>query len=252
VETRQAWRRGVKTDRKVDPRAALAAVLGVGQRLGQYVRVFRSDLDLSEVGRFKLGQLRVRGSPKKGGATVDLDPLSHRLVVRELTHGHLKHLEKAYQMGAIDDYPLVPAGQLVQGRAKPTMTSHQTVDWARKLFHRLERAAGVTPQEGRGFHGVRRYVTDVATDRDPKAAKVLLGHARNSRVAENNYLMKERERDRRNAADIRQDVLEGDALAPDASGAALHMDEEELLAAARANPKLARMLIEMARTQGAA
>lgn len=40
---------------EVDPRIALALELGAEARLGQVVRIMRSDIDLSEIGAFRLG-----------------------------------------------------------------------------------------------------------------------------------------------------------------------------------------------------
>lgn len=141
---------------KVDPRLALALELGAELRLGQVLRCRRSDLDLAT------NRLRVRGAGKKAGVVTELIP-SQRAAVDRALAGYLAPLETG------EDYPLFPSGQLTKGRTDPTLAvcrpeqrTARPVDRRAVLrwFHEAEALAGITPQEGRGWYGLRRAGVD--------------------------------------------------------------------------------------------
>jgi hypothetical protein len=75
------------------------------------------------------------------------------------------------------------------------------------LFHALERIAGVTPVEGRGWYGIRRKTTDVYEDyeSDERVLNDQTGH-RNSETRRNAYQEREREEIRAKSAETRRRV----------------------------------------------
>ena len=75
------------------------------------------------------------------------------------------------------------------------------------LFHALERIAGVTPVEGRGWYGIRRKATDVYEDyeSDERVLNDQTGH-RNSETRRNAYQEREREEIRAKSAETRRRV----------------------------------------------
>jgi integrase len=144
---------------QVDPRLALALQLGAELRLGQVLRVRRSDVDLDA------GMLRVRGKGKKGGQLVKLIP-TQLDTLRWAVAGFLAPLEA---LGT--DYPLLPAGQLTGGRktdATPVCRKEQATGGsvgrrtALAWFHEAEAVAGVPSIPGRGWVGLRRGGVDGA------------------------------------------------------------------------------------------
>src|SRR5690606_27377452 len=169
----------------VDPRIALAVELGAEARLGQVIRLMRSQMDLSPVGAFRAGRVVVHGAGKKLGVTRDLTPEERDAIDRALS-GYLKHLEAAYQQGLREDYPVFPCGRLKYEvppsrlpkrngasareaqpvrRAKPSV-SNKPIGKRGLLdqFHNLARIANVSPVHGRGWYGIRRKATDVYED----------------------------------------------------------------------------------------
>lgn len=77
------------------------------------------------------------------------------------------------------DYPLFPAGRLVQGKAKVGTTDTLGDSAATAMFHELEKAVGVKPVRGRAWYGIRRVATDLAQDEttDGRALNALTGHS---------------------------------------------------------------------------
>jgi integrase len=211
----------------VDPRIALAVELGAEARLGQVIRLMRSQLDLSPVGAFRLGRMVVHGAGKKLGVTRDLTPEERAAIDRALS-GYLKHLEKAYRTGLRDDYPIFPSGRFKfdvppsrwpkraqdTPDAGPTRRAKLSVSnrpigkrGLLDLFHRLEEVAGVTPVPGRGWYGIRRKAADLYEDyeSDERVLNDQTGH-RSSETRREVYQEKERERIRARSAETRRRV----------------------------------------------
>ncbi len=73
--------------------------------------------------------------------------------------GYLSLLEAARVAGEIEDYVIFAAGRLRGGKAvvKRGQTPRESIA---NLSHDLERAVGVTPVRVRGWHGLRRQLSD--------------------------------------------------------------------------------------------
>jgi hypothetical protein len=212
------------SDGRVDPRIALALELGAEARLGQVRRLMRSNVDLSEIGAFKLGRVVVHGSGKKLGVVRDLTPEERNAIDRALA-GYLRDLEEMYQSGLREDYPMFPAGRLCYDippsriprakreyspirLAKISVTDSPIDD--RTLndhFHALERVAGVECIPGRGWYGIRRRATDVYEDyeKDERVLNDQTGHKK-SETRREVYQEREREVIRARSAETRRNV----------------------------------------------
>lgn len=152
-----------------DPRVRLGLTLGAELRIGQVIRVRRSNLDLSHVGAFGMGRLEVVGRGRKKGVVMDLTPEQRRVVDEMLNPrtGYLGKLEAAYLDGVRDDYPLFPQYVFMDGRNQALADVPDEVMHRRsflRLFYRLEATAGVEHREGRGWYGIRRLTTDLAPE----------------------------------------------------------------------------------------
>jgi hypothetical protein len=83
----------------VDPRTELAVEVGAELRLGQVLRVMRSELDLTarDLAPYgtPYGKLKVRGRGKKGGETIVLT-LEQRAAIDRSLAGYLSDLEAQY------------------------------------------------------------------------------------------------------------------------------------------------------------
>ncbi len=214
----------------IDPRIALAIELGAEARLGQVIRLMRSQVDLSRIGTFGLGRMVVHGEGKKLGVTRDLTPEERTAIDRALS-GYLKHLEDAYQRGLREDYPMFPGGRLRfdippsrrpkrsridagdRGsirRAKPSVPNRPIGKRGLlDLFHKLEEIADVPSIPGRGWYGIRRRATDVYEDyeTDERVLNDQTGH-RSSDTRREVYQEKEREEIRAKSARTRRRVRE--------------------------------------------
>lgn len=208
----------------VDPRVALALELGAEARLGQVRRLMRSDVDLSEIGAFKLGRVVVHGSGKKLGVVRDLTPEERGAIDRALA-GYLRDLEEAYQEELREDYPMFPAGRLCydiapsrvprrKAAGPPTRRAKLSVAKSpmddRTLndhFHALERIAKVDVIPGRGWYGIRRRATDVYEDyeKDERVLNDQTGHKK-SETRREVYQEREREVIRARSAETRRRV----------------------------------------------
>lgn len=173
-------------DPRVDPRFGLAFDLGGEQRLGQVLRCWRSDLDLTLVALDAilggapgtLGMLRVKGRGKKKASPILLTA-SQRAATDAALSGYLSHFENAFRAGEVADYPLFPAGRFKEGKAKLVATPKSlSRDGARKMFKELEGIAGITHVPGRSWYGVRRTATDLAEDimKDERVLNSITGH----------------------------------------------------------------------------
>jgi len=131
-------------------------------RLGQASGVMRSALDL-RLGRgvHGLGVVHLPGARGKRGASVALDGEARRAVERALATW-LVERERAYRVGEIGDYALIP-GKLVAGRAPlgPDVGRPLARTTLRTLYAAWERAAGV---EHRGLHAWRRLAADMSAE----------------------------------------------------------------------------------------
>lgn len=148
----------------VDPRIELAVELGGELRLGQVLRSRRSQLDLTSTALAPYGTFTVHGRRNKRAGTQNLTAAERAAVDRCLA-GYLAIAEAEYDPGdPATDYYLMPAGMLVYGRAtvERARAGFLTRQFARREFHALERAAGVTPKRGRAWYGLRRVATDEA------------------------------------------------------------------------------------------
>lgn len=168
-----------------DPRFELLMWLGMELRLGQVARARRTDLELTlgnwsdwetltpeERERADYGTFTVYGAGKKGGTVVALTAGQRRHVDAALA-GYLKDFEERFQLGAITDYLLFPAGY-VSGRVALTRGKESSLrlgkkidldtpvsgSWLRKNFQVAEARAGIEHQRGRGAYGLRRQGVD--------------------------------------------------------------------------------------------
>jgi integrase len=199
-------------DSRVDPRFALAFDLGGEQRIGQVIRSFRSQLELTPIDATqihtlhpgRLGLLRVIGKGFKTTAPIVLTGEQRAAIERAFT-GYLSEYERLYREGTLDDYPLFPSRRLKEGKAiVHTEMQELTKDAALKMFHKLEAVAGVEPVEGRGWYGVRRQASDLAEDisSDDRVLNALTGH-RNSATRRGVYQESERNATLTEAAQVR-------------------------------------------------
>lgn len=193
----------------VDPRIGLAIELGAELRVGQVLRVMRSAVILDRTKHAPHGRVVITGSGRKHGETVHLTARQRQEVDNALA-GYLRHYEGAYGQGTISDYPVFPGKRLVRGTARvrehPKRLNRRT---ALDMFHDLERAAGITPQSGRGWYGLRRQATDLAPTytSDDRVLDRVGGHERATR--EGIYQDRRTEQLRARAADVRAQVRSG-------------------------------------------
>lgn len=170
----------------------------------------------------------VHGAGKKLEGTRDLTPEERGAIDRALS-GYLRHLEQAFQQDLRQDYPIFPSGQLKydvspsrwpkrvrpgHSDAKPTRRAKASVSdqpigkrSLLDLFHQLEEIAGVIPQPGRGWYGIRRKATDVYEDyeTDERVLNDQTGH-RSSETRREVYQEKERDVIRAKSAETRRRV----------------------------------------------
>jgi hypothetical protein len=148
----------------IDPRTELAVEVGAELRLGQVLRVMRSDLDTTCTKLAPSGRLKVRGRGKKGGETVVLAE-EQRVAIASALAGYLPEFETQYDPEQKKtDFCLFIAGRLSGGTERPGPKQKRPITRSKALagFHDLKRVAGVDPKPGRGWYGLRRVATDVA------------------------------------------------------------------------------------------
>jgi hypothetical protein len=172
---------------RAEPRLQLALELGAELRLGQILRLQRTDVDIDRAGNGPasdaLGVITVRGRGKKHGETVVLTP-EQRAALDGAWNGVLRDFEQAFRARQIDTYPLFPGGKLRCGvaaiRASPKRWNART---ALDAFHALETISGVTSVPGRGWYGLRRTTTDLAPEftTDDRVLDRVGGHGRETR-----------------------------------------------------------------------
>jgi hypothetical protein len=162
------------SDDGIDPRIALAVELAAGAPMERVRRLTRADVDLGPVGTYSLGRVVVHGSGQKHRVLCDLTP-RQRVAVDRALYGYLRDLERQYQAGLRDNYPLFPAGRLSfltkpsRWGAQSSVAGDKQVRRVRtdvgdkvigrksmtNLFHKLETIAGVKPVSERGWNGIR-------------------------------------------------------------------------------------------------
>lgn len=155
---------------KADPRVALAMELGAELRLGQVVRVRRSDVLSTRTHR--IGALQVHGRGKKRGERIVLTMAQRHALTRALTSGFLFEPEAAHRAGELDDYFLFAGAKLLtvedrKGRKvrRVRATGAGSALTRRALgrqWAKLEELAGVDHQPGRLWYGMRRLQADKA------------------------------------------------------------------------------------------
>lgn len=157
----------------IDPRNRLAVELGAALRLGQVYRTWRTQVDMEafhfipageEAAPAAVGIVDVQGRGNKQSPGLALNVIT-RQALEDAFEGYLSELEALYLAGAIENYPLFPAGRLINGIANPEGKYTQmevTRDAALGWFHELETIAGVENKRGRGWNGLRRIYTDEA------------------------------------------------------------------------------------------
>jgi integrase len=162
-----------------DPRVCLACVLAGEARLGQALRCDRDSLDLKPgVGASGMGRFTIPDRGRKKGVVVDLTQALRAAVDFELNEGYLADLEAEFRAGRRANYPLFPGGKLVRGRARSTAGTHLGRSGANAQFHQLEVLAGIEPEKGRAWYGVRRQATDLGEDveQDGRVLNKITGH----------------------------------------------------------------------------
>ncbi len=137
-----------KTVFELDPRMQLLYDLFAEKRLGQCVRLMRSQIAVdAETPGVML--ITIPNSGRKRGFTMMLCPVQLESLALAMAVGHLREFEAAYRTGTITDYPIFPGGKLkdgccpVAGSKSETPMHRRTVA---KFCARLERMVGFAPQ----------------------------------------------------------------------------------------------------------
>lgn len=197
---------------KADPRMRLAIVLGAELRGGQVIRAMRSDFD-PDAGEHGRVEIPFR-STRKTAPPLLLNSAERRVLDEAMAPGGLLHgLETAYQAGELEDYPLFPGGEMREGVA-PLPTTHRMAgapmdrSTLQRLLRDLEELAKVPYIKGRGWHGLRRALTDLYPEHtaDARLLDLLGGWARGSTMRETIYQRKDDEETARRAAELRARV----------------------------------------------
>lgn len=178
AEALALWR----TVPQMDPRLELAMEIGAELRLGQVIRVRRSDVLPSPCGRWRIGTVVVHGRGKKLGETIVLTMRQRHVLTRALLWGVLALPEAAYRAGEIDDYYLISSGKTHaakdhRGRSVRRVRVHMAASHLDRralgrMWERLEEAAGIEHVDGRLWYGMRRHQADRAEALEGVAARV--------------------------------------------------------------------------------
>jgi hypothetical protein len=195
---------------RADPRLRLALALGAELRGGQLIRAMRSHCSLPDDGRWRV---EIPGkSRRKPIPPLTLNAWERDQLRAALTDGYLSDLELAFQAGQLKDYALFPQGRLRKGKAV-VERSAKPIDRGTLIekFHDYERAAGVTPEDRRAWHGLRRgfsnYYAALIRDgkiTDPRVLDQLQGWVRGSAMRERIYQDQEDEALQDDASDVRR------------------------------------------------
>ena len=136
---------------EADPRLRLLLELFMLWRLGQALRVRRSDLDFT-AGDF--GALRCEGRGQKWGIYVWLTQWQRRILDGAL-RGYLARYEILYQVDPRNDYPLIPGGR-INSRKDVLCYERLTASGLARMFLETEAAAGIVHEAGRRWYGLKR------------------------------------------------------------------------------------------------
>lgn len=199
---------------QADPRLGLALDLAMGLRGGQVIRTMRTHCEHVN------GTWRVAvpyGSERKRAPVLTLSPRESRALEHALSEGHLSDLEDAYQRGEIEDYALFPQGKLREGKAtRKNCELSMEQSTLVSLLRDLEKAAGVPNVEWRGWHGLRRGLSDYYARlmregkiTDPELLDEVQGWVKGSTMRETVYRNQEDEALRTEASKLR-DLLHGE------------------------------------------
>jgi integrase len=142
-----------------DPRLRLLLELFVLWRLGQALRVRRSDIDFA-AGDF--GAIRCEGRGQKWGIYVWLTQWQ-RQVLDDALGGYLARYEALYQADPLNDYPLIP-GDRINSRKDVPGDEPLTESGLANMFLETEDAAGITHMDGRRWYGLRRLAMTLVDD----------------------------------------------------------------------------------------
>lgn len=205
-----------------DPRLHLAMEIGAELRLGQVLRVRRSDVRSDAGG--ELYSVTIHGRGKKLGEVVVLTPEQRAVLAHHLTEGYLREYEAEHQAGRLADYPLFPGGRLRywrDGRKLPSPVAQEknaarvaTETALAKWWKDLERRAEVKEMAGRRWYGMRRLQSDLAEDVESDA-RVLnrMGGWKHTATRER-YQEKGRTKVQEKAAAARRKIRPGNDLGP--------------------------------------
>lgn len=166
AESRALWR----ALPQADPRLVIAAEIGAELRLGQVLRVRRSDVLPSPCGRWRIGMVVVHGRGKKHGETIVLTRAQRHALTRAMLWGVLSLAEAAYRAGTLSDYYLIAGGRLhaatdhrgrrvLRIRAE-TAHAHLHRRALARQWRELEEMAKVDHVDGRLWYGMRRLQAD--------------------------------------------------------------------------------------------
>ena len=199
----------------IEPRIALVFDLAAEYRIGQGLRCRRSHLlrYFDEEGAYAVAEqvthathLQIPGNRRKPGARIRLSPEQLQHLIAVTSSGFLSQCEAHFAQGVLDDYPLVPSGRLVQGKAPPISDqTAMTRSTALHAFHELEMLSGIEPLEGRGWYGIRRKNIDLSHEYTDDAAVLnAAGGWTDSRTREAIYEDRESESIQRAAMEVRR------------------------------------------------
>ena len=170
---------GALTD--ADLRIDVVGSIGFGTRLGQWIGVWRSHVDLNRID-VGAGTIEVPGDTRKDGVIIDLSPRSRGKLDNYLI-SVVPDLEARYLADPTADYPLIVGGPDALDIAKRSKKPPQPIseDHLRTLFGEVEGLAGIGHLSGRGWTGLRRWFSDaireVAGVQDSRVEDALMGHS---------------------------------------------------------------------------
>lgn len=129
------------------------------------------------------------------GADVELVDAETGEARTEWRRGYLRELERAYQAGEIPDYWLFPGRRLKQGIIPPGRPSAANVVAnlrPREWLYEAERIAEIPHIEWRGWHGVRRGMSDLMEELTDLGVVTALGNWSSQATPEKHYLDRKR------------------------------------------------------------
>lgn len=163
----EQYRALLASSHKVDPRWHLLVTIGAEYRLGQVVRVHRTDIDRAN------GTVTVQGAGKKRGVVIALTAGQRTALEEAMETGYLAPVEAAFLAGEVPNYPVFVGGKIrrddgtIAMEAKHADRSHLDNTQLRKWHRRNEQVARVDGKpiphvKGLGWYGMRRQSVDAA------------------------------------------------------------------------------------------